>query len=101
MGRTARRFWWIRPRTAGRRSDVEAWLSGHHCGHGGRGRRDMSRIGALVEGRPLASKFLGLLDEVWMVLDEPRAEVAGTEIGILEDCAVIADRGRRTDQDKL
>ena len=66
-----------------------------------RGRRYMSRIGSIVERRHVAGEIPGLRHEVWMVFDEASAEVAGAEIGILEDGPVVADRGRRTDQDEL
>src|SRR5260370_1084644 len=64
----------------------------HHRGHRGRGRGDVARIGAIVEGRRLARQHLGLLDQIRMVFDETSAEIAGAKIRVLEDRAVVADR---------
>ena len=46
-------------------------------------------------------KLLCLIDELRMILDESRAQIAGAEVSVVQDGAVIRNRRRRPDQDKL
>src|SRR5260370_10954200 len=73
----------------------------HHRGHRGRGRGDVSRIGAIVAGRRLARQHLGLLDQIRMVFDETSAEIAGTKIGVFAERAVVADHRCGSNHDGL
>src|SRR5665213_3851568 len=92
MGQTCRPPRWRPPRTAcpswgGRACSVLL----HHDRHRRNGGRHVPWVGTVVERRRVIGKLLGLLDELGMIVDEPRAQLARAEISAVEDRAVIAD----------
>src|SRR6266852_836523 len=90
------------PRTAGPAKDGRACSgSVHDRGHGRGSRRDVARIGTVIERRDVGGELVRLLDQLGVIVDETRAQVAGSKVRVVEDGAVIADRGRRTDYDEL
>src|SRR5216684_8586175 len=78
-----------------------AWSSIHECRHGGRGRGDVAGIRSVIERRNVGGELLGFLDQLGVIVDETRAQVARSKVRVVEDGAVIADRSRRTDHDEL
>src|SRR5260370_8827809 len=77
------------------------WSSIHDRGHGRSSRSDVARIRTVIERRDVAGELLRLLDQFGVIVDETRAQVAGSKVRVVKDGAVIADRGRRTDHDEL
>src|SRR5205814_9921083 len=90
-----------RPRTGALLQDAEGWLLPHHRCHGSGSRGDVARVGPIVERRLVCGERLRLLDQLRVVLDETRAEIACAEVSVLEDRAVIRDGRRWAHEDKL
>src|ERR1700704_6263913 len=61
----------------------------------------MPRVGSVVERRFVIGQLLRLVQQLRVLFDESRAEVAGAKVRALEDGSVIADRRGWTDHDEL
>src|SRR5260370_30900171 len=82
----------------GERACSGALNDGRHCG---RGRCDVAGIRAVIEWRDVRGELLCFLDQLGGNVDETRAQVARSKVRVVEDGAVVADRGRRTDDHEL
>src|SRR5260370_36685401 len=86
------------------RGDPLAWAAGssiHDRGHGRGSRGDVARIRTVIERRDVAGELLRLLDQFGVIVDETRAQVAGSKVRVVEDGAGIAYTGRRTGPGEL
>src|SRR5437762_14166203 len=77
------------------------FLSAHHRGNGGRRGRDVARVGSVIEWRLVAGELLRLLEELRVIFDEPRAQVARAKVRVVENRAMVRDGCRRADQHEL